>query len=85
MIEINRKIDSLLALCFVFFVATAIIAGCARNAELPPSDWVTATERDHPLTGRLWQVESKSFVEPKSLLVDLDSADIVLIGEKHDN
>lgn len=51
----------------------------------PAGNWVSEFERDHPLTGRLWQPARQRFTDADSLLTALARSDFVLIGEKHDN
>lgn len=41
--------------------------------------------RNHPLTGRIWDVSSSRFIDGQSLVGRLARADFVLLGERHDN
>ena len=41
--------------------------------------------RDHPLTGRIWDVSAAQFIDRQSLVERLARADFVLLGERHDN
>jgi uncharacterized iron-regulated protein len=64
-----------------WLLATAmlLLAGCQNSvprAELDIS---------HPLTGRIWSVADKQFVNYGDLINRASSSDFVLLGEKHDN
>lgn len=48
-------------------------------------EWQSPFERDHPLVGRIWDVEAGAFVEAGALLGRARAARYVLLGEKHDN
>jgi len=41
--------------------------------------------RNHPLTGRIWDVSSARFIDRQSLVTRLARADFLLLGERHDN
>jgi uncharacterized iron-regulated protein len=41
--------------------------------------------RNHPLTGRIWDVTSARFIDRQSLVTRLARADFLLLGERHDN
>jgi uncharacterized iron-regulated protein len=47
--------------------------------------WKSPLGRDHPLTGRIWDVSSAQFIDRESLVERLARADFVLLGERHDN
>lgn len=40
---------------------------------------------DHPLAGKLWDANSRSFIDEATLLTRLNSVDVLLLGETHDN
>lgn len=40
---------------------------------------------DHPLAGRLWDANSRSFIDEAALQARLDTTDVLLLGETHDN
>ena len=63
---------------FIGFVAFAV-SGCAVES------WQSTLGRNHPLTGRIWDVSSARFIERQSLVTRLARADFVLLGERHDN
>jgi uncharacterized iron-regulated protein len=47
--------------------------------------WKSPLGRNHPLTGRIWDVSSARFIDRQSLIKRLARADFVLLGERHDN
>ena len=53
--------------------------GCAGSV------WKTTLGRDHPLTGRIWDVSAASYVDRRTLVSRLVRGRFVLLGEKHDN
>lgn len=40
---------------------------------------------DHPLAGKIWDMNSRSYVDEAALLARIDMADVLLLGETHDN
>ncbi len=63
-----------------------LISGCAGPAQLMPrSAFEHELGREHPLTGRIWSRARHDFVAPRELYAELDRAQIVLLGETHDN
>jgi uncharacterized iron-regulated protein len=62
----------------VGYVAFAV-SGCSV-----PS-WKSPLGRNHPLTGRIWDISSGRFIDRQSLAIHLARADFVLLGERHDN
>lgn len=67
--------------------AVALIAGvvaCAAAA-CSATAWKSPLGRDHPLTGRIWEVSSARFIDRQSLVERLVRADFILLGERHDN
>ncbi|MCR4297412.1 MAG: ChaN family lipoprotein [Gallionella sp.] len=40
---------------------------------------------DHPLAGRIWDMHSHSFIDEAALLAGTDKANVLLLGETHDN
>ncbi|HEY2917383.1 MAG TPA: ChaN family lipoprotein [Candidatus Binatia bacterium] len=41
--------------------------------------------RNHPLTGRIWDVSAASFIDHQTLISRLARTDFVLLGERHDH
>jgi uncharacterized iron-regulated protein len=40
---------------------------------------------DHPLAGKIWDMHSHSFIDEATLLARTNTADVLLLGEIHDN
>ncbi len=40
---------------------------------------------DHPLAGKIWDMNSRSFIDESVLIARIDNANVVLLGETHDN
>lgn len=40
---------------------------------------------DHPLAGKIWEMNSRSFIDEATLLARINTADVLLLGETHDN
>ena len=70
-----------------YFTALVLVAGYAACAVAGCSvmSWKSPLGRDHPLTGRIWDVSSGRFIEHPSLVTTLARADFLLLGERHDN
>jgi uncharacterized iron-regulated protein len=47
--------------------------------------WLAPLHRDHPLAGKIWDVGAARFVPEAELDAALLRADVVLLGETHDN
>ena len=63
-----------------------LILYCVACAVVPSSmSWKLPLGRDHPLTGRIWNVSSARFIDRETLVKRLAGADFVLLGERHDN
>ncbi|MBR9971076.1 ChaN family lipoprotein [Magnetospirillum sulfuroxidans] len=67
----------------IIAVAVTLLALPVR-AETPPA-FTSPQERDHPLVGHIWRPATQSFLSPQSLAEQAEKADIVLLGETHDN
>lgn len=69
------------ATSFFFRLATAVcltlVAGVARPQAL--------VHQDHPLSGKLWDMGSRRFIDEATLLARAKPADILVLGETHDN
>jgi len=55
------------------------VTGCALTS------WKSTFGRNHPLTGRIWDVSAARFIDRQSLIANLAGAHFLLLGEKHDN
>lgn len=53
-------------------------------AQTPPS-FTAPLERDHPLVGKVWLPASAMFIAVDDLVAQARAADVVLLGETHDN
>ena len=40
---------------------------------------------DHPLAGKIWDMKSRSYIDEAALLARINMADVLLLGETHDN
>ncbi|OAB56503.1 hypothetical protein AY599_26625 [Leptolyngbya valderiana BDU 20041] len=50
-----------------------------------PAAWVSPLLQKHPLVGRIWEPATGAFVTAEQVATRLAAADVVLLGEKHDN
>jgi len=57
-------------------------AGCAKVTEI---EWESPVSREHPLVGRIWDVNGGVFVDERTLSGRLAASRFVLLGERHDN
>ncbi len=62
----------------VGYVALAV-SGCSGTS------WKSTFGRNHPLSGRIWDVSSARFIDRQSLVTRVARADFLLLGERHDN
>lgn len=51
----------------------------------PAQTWESALGRDHPLAGRIWDVEAGRFIDDEMLVARLTRTQFILLGEKHNN
>ncbi|MCB2053072.1 MAG: ChaN family lipoprotein [Geminicoccaceae bacterium] len=79
MIEPSPK----MALPMVLALATALVTACTPTSRGGP--WVTTYGRDHELVGTIVDVRRQQAVSEAELAARLAEADVVLLGEKHDN
>jgi uncharacterized iron-regulated protein len=47
--------------------------------------WVSTEDRDHPLAGKIWDPRAARLVDEGTLAAALAAADVVVLGETHDN
>jgi uncharacterized iron-regulated protein len=94
--QMPRRADQNRAVPLRFLPALLLIllvlaGGVARADQGPPlpfpggNDWVAALDRHHPLTGRIWVPAEARFIPAWDLSRRLVGADVVLLGERHDN
>jgi uncharacterized iron-regulated protein len=62
-----------------------LLVACAAHAPVALAPWQAPLEREHPLTGRIWDVRAARFVSADTVVARLAGARYVLLGEKHDN
>jgi len=66
----------------------ALLLGCAASHPPPPAletRWQSPLHRDHPLVGRIWDVQAARYVPEGELVAAVERARFVLLGETHDN
>src|SRR5258706_8709484 len=73
-----RKFD-LTALALIIGYVVLAVSACSVTS------WKSTFGRNHPLTGRLWDVASGGFIDRQNLFTRLARADFILLGERHDN
>jgi len=66
----------------VAMLGVAAVVSCAPAG---PVKWRSPIAQSHPLVGRIWQPATGKFVTPRQVEDTAAQADIVLLGEKHDN
>ena len=69
----------------VVLALVVALAACATTQRSAGGPWQAALGRDHPLTGRIWDVGAKQFLEEPVFISRLVAARFVLLGEKHDH
>jgi uncharacterized iron-regulated protein len=71
----------------ISLTAPALILGCVALAAsaCAVTPWKSTFGRNHPLTGRIWDVSGARFIDRQTFVSRLAGADFVLLGEKHDN
>lgn len=75
----NVRERFLIALVLVVGYVAFALSGCSV------ASWKSTFGRNHPLTGRIWDVSSARFIDRQSLVTRLARADFLLLGERHDN
>lgn len=70
-----------------FFIALPLVllAGCSSHHAALSGPWESPLLRDHPLAGRIWDVDAQRFISMDALEARVRSAEFVLLGETHDN
>lgn len=66
-------------------IAVAHATSAAERPAWPPSAWQSSRDRDHPLVGRIWAPQSRSFVDFGQVSALAADAHFLMIGEVHDN
>jgi uncharacterized iron-regulated protein len=72
-----------------FLVLLLVVPSAIARAAIFPYDtkivWQSPIGRDHPLSGRIWRVDSQGFVNEHELLDHLVRVPLVVAGESHIN
>jgi uncharacterized iron-regulated protein len=66
-------------------VVALVATACARWVDVRLGSWQAPLGREHPLAGRIWDVQRERFVDADAVVERLATARYVLLGEKHDN
>lgn len=61
----------------IFASVLLVFGGMAQAEEMLFSD--------HPLAGKIWDMRSRSFIDEAAVLTRMDKANVILLGETHDN
>lgn len=61
------------------------VAGSGASAFSAPPRFQSPLSRDHPLSGRIFDVRRGRFISPHQMLDTFSRVDLVLLGERHDN
>ncbi len=69
----------------LLLMAAAALAGCVGDPRPPETGDGAMLYRDHPLAGRIWRPATGRFVTADEVVAAMETADFVLLGEKHDN
>lgn len=73
----------------VTLLSAPVLAGDNRSAPPPPTNWIAALDRDHPLVGRIYATGSAGgsagLVPVQDLARSMALARFTLLGEVHDN
>ena len=78
----KRWVDPIRALA----VAAVLVFTAAVQAQVElPATWESQLYSDHPLVGKIFNSKTSEFVPVNDLLVALEGASYLLLGEKHDN
>ncbi|OAN48756.1 ChaN family lipoprotein [Magnetospirillum moscoviense] len=66
------------------FVALSLLLSLPALAGSPPA-FISTLETGHPLAGKVWDPQTKAFVAIDELVRTSAAADVVILGETHDN
>lgn len=76
------RITAISKLYFFFAWMLCASAGSIFGAGVHAEEMLFA---DHPLVGKIWDMNSRSYIDEATLLARIDQANILLLGETHDN
>lgn len=79
-------------------LSLVLLTGCATPSTPSPAPpgppapaaqqggpWQSKLDATNPLVGRLWDTRARAFLDEDAMLRQANEADVVLLGEKHDN
>jgi uncharacterized iron-regulated protein len=69
----------------MFRICTLVLLLAIACATGGGDAWITEVYEDHPLVGRIWDVNAGAFVEAETVADRAAERRYVLLGEKHDN
>ncbi len=69
----------------VLATAMLLITACVAAQPNVPDTWQSPLYVDHSLVGTIWDSSRGRFIDVDELLLQLESASYLLLGEKHDN
>lgn len=84
----HRPLTRIAASRIGFGMAFLLVIGMpssSTSGDEPWATWRSPLGREHPLTGRIWEVAASRFIEPTALVERLTRHHFILLGEKHDN
>jgi uncharacterized iron-regulated protein len=70
--------------CISLFCLLLIVHASYGQSE-SLGEWQSEHFADHPLTGKIYNTATGTFITPSALLASLSQAPLILLGEKHDN
>lgn len=81
-----RDRRAVVAAWWLVLLVAGTLGGCGGGQVLPEGrGWQSPRGHGHPLAGRIWSQRAGGFVADAALLDAVVRADLVLLGEKHDN
>jgi uncharacterized iron-regulated protein len=69
----------------IFLLAASISMINPAHADADPTQWQSSLHNSHPLVGHIWDNSKRAFITRDELLAGLIDAELLLLGEKHDN
>lgn len=69
----------------VFLVVASISMINPLHAHADATQWQSSLHHSHPLVGHIWDNSKSAFITQDELLAGLIDAELLLLGEKHDN
>ncbi len=83
----SRTTQRLLAALLILHASFSLCASPQppASASQPAIEWQSPIGREHPLTGRIWEVATQRFIDEQRLLNTLATIPYVITGESHNN